>query len=237
MELWHDIVEKLARAPSIRDGAVPAQWLWVALAAGLAMVVLPGVWRLVRVAVTVVHELGHGFIGVIVGRSFTGLVLRPDMSGHAVTAGPSRGPGRILTTWAGYPAPAIVATLLIVLASSGWAGASLVVLLVCMVAGLVRARSFYTVVVLLVLGGGLGWLWWYGEATLQALVLVGGGTMLLMGSWRHLGAVATRPGPGSDPHVLATLTRVPRALWLLSFVLVMAAASWWAVIELRRLVA
>ena len=51
--------------------------------------------------------------------------------------------------------------------------------------------------------------------------------MLLVGAWRHLGAVVAAPERGtSDPGVLARITRVPRTLWITSFVLVLGAASW-----------
>ena len=65
-------------------------------------------WRVLRLAVTLVHELGHAGAGVAVGRRFTGFVLRRDMSGHAVTVGRPKGPGMVATTWAGYPVPAVV---------------------------------------------------------------------------------------------------------------------------------
>ena len=74
-----------------------------------------------RLAVTLVHELGHALVGLAVGRRFTGFVLRGDMSGHAVTVGPARGPGRVLSTWAGYPAPAVVGAALVWAAGRGWA--------------------------------------------------------------------------------------------------------------------
>src|SRR5699024_217250 len=64
------------------------------------------VWRVLRLVVTLVHELGHALVGVMAGRRLAGFVLRADMSGHAVTVGPAKGPGGGATTWAGYPAPA-----------------------------------------------------------------------------------------------------------------------------------
>ena len=55
------------------------------------------------------------------------------------------------------------------------------------------------------------------------------GLVLLVGAWRHLGAVvAAHDRAVSDPGVLARLTRVPRALWNTTFVVVLAWASWLA---------
>jgi hypothetical protein len=75
--------------------------------------------------------------------------------------------------------------------------------------------------------GAVAALWWWRDDTLQAHVLVGTGIVLIVGAWRHLGAVlaAGRTDRTSDPAILAQLTRVPRLLWILSFVLVMAVAS------------
>lgn len=101
--LWQDAV-----ARTRPDGLADARALWPALA--LLVVVLA--WRPARrwgrTLVTIVHEAGHAGVGVLVGRRFQGFVVERDLSGHAVTAGRSRGPGRIATTWAGYPTPAVL---------------------------------------------------------------------------------------------------------------------------------
>src|SRR5699024_11577829 len=82
-------------------------------AISLAIIVIDPLWRIARLAVTFVHELGHAVVGILCRRRFTGFVLRGDASGHAVTRGRPRGPGRVLTAWAGYPAPAVVGAVLV----------------------------------------------------------------------------------------------------------------------------
>lgn len=196
------------------------------LVAALAIVVDP-LWRLLRVGITLVHELGHAFVGVIVGRRFTGFVVRGDMSGHAVTVGPTRGAGRVVTTWAGYPMPALVGAATIALAESGWGATLLTAILVMLAVALTRIRSALTLLVMAVAVAAVGALWWWRDDALQTHVLVAAGIVLIVGAWRHLGALV---GPGrrdrtSDPAVLAQLTGVPRVVWLLSFVLVMAGAT------------
>ncbi|MFD1506181.1 M50 family metallopeptidase [Georgenia yuyongxinii] len=205
------------------------------LAAVAAVVLVPPVWRQARVLVTVVHELGHAVVGVLCGRRFTGLVLRGDMSGHAVTVGPARGAGRVLSTWAGYPAPAVVGALSVQAAAAGWAPPVLGVTAALLLGALVRVRSWYTAAVMVALTAVTAALWWWGPATLQAAVVLGMGVFLVVGAWRHLGAVLSRPSPGSDPAVLGQLTWLPRQMWVLSFAVVLAAATWWALGPVRAL--
>ncbi|QGH70159.1 M50 family metallopeptidase [Pseudactinotalea sp. HY158] len=207
---------------------VEARSLLLAAAVALAIVVIGPLWRLARLGVTLVHELGHALVGLACGRSFTGLVLRADASGHAVTRGPERGAGRALTTWAGYPAPAIAGAAAIAAATWGWAAPVLTLALVAAAAALVRARSWLTGSVTLAVTAGLGLLWWRGDDAWQAWVLIVAGGVGIVGAWRHLGAVAGSRSPTSDPAVLAWLTRVPAAVWNVSFALACGAATWFA---------
>jgi len=225
---WTAVVERVRPGSALAELGLPDAAVWGALGAGVLAVAVPPLWRLLRVVVTVVHELGHAVVGVLAGRSFTGLVLRPDMSGHAVTVGRSRGPGRVATTWAGYPAPALVGAGVVAAAAAGWAPPVLLTTVLLLAGGLLRARSAYTVLVMLVAVGGTGWLWWAGSDRLQGLVLLAVGVMLVLGAWRHLAAVVRSPDAGSDPAVLARITPLPRVVWTASFVLVLAAAAWLA---------
>jgi hypothetical protein len=206
-----------------------ATGLWTVLALVLVVVGVPALWLRSRVVVTVVHELGHGLVGMLFGRRFTGLVLRGDMSGHAVTVGPARGAGRVLSTWAGYPAPALVGAFAVHASGAGWAPPALAATGLVLLACLVRVRSLYTAAVMVVLTVVTGLVWWQGGARLQGAVVLGVGASLLVGAWRHLGAVVARPSPGSDPGVLARLTHLPAWTWNAGYVVVLAAASWWAV--------
>src|SRR5699024_1857336 len=104
-------------------------------------------WRMLRLVVTLVHELGHAVVAVLSGRRFTGFVLRSDMSGHAVTVGPARGPGAVATAWAGYPAPALLGALAVWVSARGWAAPLLGLLLLGLLASLVRVRSALTALV------------------------------------------------------------------------------------------
>lgn len=200
--------------------------LGLVLACALLAVVVPPLWRVLRVAVTLVHELGHAIVGMAAGRRFTGFVLRGDMSGHAVTVGRPRGPGRVLSTWAGYPAPAVVGAAMVWVTGRGWSAAFIGAVIAILLIALVRVRSALTLLVMVVALAGTGALWWWRDDALQARVLVGAGIVLVIGAWRHLGAVVGSADRGSDPRVLASLTHVPAIVWNLTFALVCAAASW-----------
>ncbi len=201
----------------------------IVLVAALVAVAVDPLWRVLRLGVTLVHELGHAGIGMLCGRRFTGFVLRGDMSGHAVTVGPSRGFGRVLTTWAGYPAPGIVGAVVVWLAVRGWSAPVLTGILAVLVTAALRVRSGLTALVVAVALVGAGALWWAGSPQLQAQVVVAVGLVLIVGGWRHLGAVLGAADPAvSDPGVLTRLTRVPRVVWNTTFVVVLAWASWLA---------
>lgn len=210
---------------------VPAEagwWLLAALAAAVLVVSVPPLWRPARPAVTIVHELGHAIIGVVMGRRFTGFVVSADMSGHAVTVGPRRGIGRILTLLAGYPAPAILGAVLVQLALAGWAGAALFAAVVVLAVSLVFTRSAHTVLAVLATAAVIGMTWWFGSPIVVTALTLAAGAFLLLGAWRHLGAVVTSRRRGEDPGQLAQLTAVPAALWNLAFGLLIAACTAWA---------
>lgn len=225
-------LDSLARAvwERITPSAVPenAWWVLLALVAALAVVVLAPLWRLVRPAVTIVHELGHALVGVLAGRRFTGFVVSADMSGHAVTVGPQRGFGRIASTWAGYPAPAILGAVLVQVALHGRAPTALFAAVVVLVISLVFTRSLHTVLAVLATAAVLGAAWWWGSPAVTALITLAAAVFLLFGAWRHLGAVLTGGRRGDDPAQLAQLTGVPTWIWHLVYVAVLAACSWWA---------
>ncbi|WP_420110476.1 M50 family metallopeptidase [Pseudactinotalea sp.] len=203
----------------------PAE-LGIVAAVALALVLVPPLWQVARLGVTLVHELGHALVGILVGRKFTGFVLRGDASGHAVTKGRGSGPGLAATTWAGYPAPALLAAGIAVAVGRGWAAPVLAVLGLVLVVALVQVRSLLTAVVTIGALAGVAALWWFGGPLLQAQVLTGLAAVLLVGAWRHLVAAARDTSAGNDARVLARLARLPRPVWILTFALVCGWATW-----------
>jgi hypothetical protein len=182
---WFEAVRDRV-VPASGDVALAAPRLLIVLGIALVLVAVEPLWRVVRLAVTLVHELGHAVVGVLVGRQFTGFVLRGDMSGHAVTRGPVRGPGRMASTWSGYPMPALLGAAMVWAAERGWAAPVITAGLAVLLFALVRVRSALTVVVMLVAIAGSAALWWWRDDALQTQVLVGLGVVLVVGAWRHL---------------------------------------------------
>ncbi len=226
------VLEKVRPAADpVVIGGIP---LLLVLIGAAAVVSLNAVWRRLRLAVTLVHELGHAVVGMAVGRKFSGFVLRADASGHAITSGRPRGPGMIATTWAGYPAPALLGAVMVWATSFGWAAPLLTAVLLVLILAVIRIRSLLTAVVLVSTLAAAGALWWWRSDELQAGVLVGVGVVLIVGAWRHLGAVASSRGRsrGSDPDQLARLTPLPAAFWVLSFAVALLAATWLAAASL-----
>lgn len=220
--------ELSSRVGSAAPG-LPAGALVTAVVAALAVVLVPTIWLQLRIVVTLVHELGHALIGVAFGRRFTGFVVRGDMSGHAVTVGPARGIGRIATTWAGYPMPAVIGLLMIWSATKGYAAALLFACLLTLVIVLVFVRSAGTLITVAAGAVGVGALWWWRNDEVQALALLTTGLVLLVGAWRHLGALTSAGGRqdrGSDANVLRQLTGIPAFVWIGTFVAVLAGATW-----------
>lgn len=231
MDWWSEIVARVMPGSALR-----VTWRHLLLTAGISLtiIMIDPLWRIARLAVTFIHELGHAVVGIMCGRRFTGFVLRGDASGHAVTQGRPRGLGRILTAWAGYPAPALVGAVVVAAALHGWAAPVITTAMVVTLVALVRVRSFLTAVVTLGLLAGLGALWWWRIEAWQGWVLLGAGMICIVGAWRHLGAVARATSPNSDPGSLARLTRVPAPVWTATFALACAAATWFVVDQVRE---
>lgn len=210
-------------------GAAPALGAWapLAVAVAIAVVALPPLWLRLRLLVTLSHELGHAVVGLACGRRFRGFVVNRDMSGHAVTSGRPSGLGLVLSTWAGYPAPALLGAVLVYAALSGWAGTALALSALIMLLALLFARSWGTAGLVILAAAGALAAGWFLPAWGSAALVLGLGVFLLVGAWRHLGVVMRSGGRGDDPAALARATRVPAWLWLASFVLVLVACTLW----------
>jgi hypothetical protein len=207
-ELWDQVT---ARQPVPDAGFVLATG-----AAALALVVLA--WPRVRLGITLVHEAGHAVVAVLVGRRLTGIRLHSDTSGLTVSRGKPRGPGMVLMLAAGYLAPALLGLLAAYLLGAGH-GVGLLWLLVLLMAGLLLwVRNGYGLLVVLVLGGGLFALTWWGSEEAQAVAAYLVTWTLLFAAPRPLLELLGR-GRGrsrtSDPDQLAALTHLPAVVWTL----------------------
>ncbi|MDQ4501668.1 M50 family metallopeptidase [Sinomonas sp. ASV322] len=216
--------------------SVPVSELAWLVAGAAALCVIPVLWRFFGRFVTIVHELGHAFAGLATGMRVTGIMLRMDQGG--TTQGMGRGRAVWFGFW-GYPAPAVVGAALVWASAAGWGRAALSAAVVVLVAVFLFIRNLQGV---LILSGAIlvvALLVVAVPPELQGHLTLGVGVALVFGAardWWNLVSVHTarrRELASSDAFILARKTRVPAALWLLSFAIVIGAcgAAAWLVLR------
>ena len=202
----------------------------------LAVVALAAVvfaWPVVRTLVTICHESGHALVAVLVGRRLSGVRLHADTSGVTVSKGRPTGPGAVATFFAGYPAPAVVGIGVALLAGTGHAAGVLWLLVVLAAVLLVWIRNLYGVLVVVGAGAAVALATWYAPPLVLGWIGTGLAWLLLVSAPRPVIELMRSRSPGSDAAKLAGLTRVPKAvwyvLWLLVTVAALAAGALWMV--------
>jgi len=216
--------------------------MWV-IGVGLAALVLTWSsfgYRLVRHLATLLHEAGHAFVGVLVGRKLRGIRLHSDTSGLTLSRGKPTGPGMVATLLAGYPAPAIVGLAGAWLVSAGYAAGMLWLLVLLCAVMLVFIRNFYGLWVVLVIGVGVAVLSWTATGqviSITAYLMVW--SLLLVAPRAVVELQRSRRRHGktrSDADQLAALTRLPAGFWIAVFWLVCAVcllAGGWLLLTVR----
>lgn len=194
----------------------------IILISGVAtlIVVLSGTpWRLARNVLTIVHEAGHALAALVVGRRLQGIRLHSDTSGVTVSRGRSEGPGMVLTSLAGYPAPALLGLLYSWLVWAEQLSAVLGVTAVLLLGVLVLVRNAYGVFSVLASAVVLGAVAWFAPPGVQAVFVYVVTWFLILGAVRPLFELQSKRRRGaardSDIDQLARLTGLPAALWLL----------------------
>jgi Peptidase M50B-like len=208
---------------------LPPLWLVLVTAAiALAAVISPRAWRVARIVVTIVHESGHALVALATGRRVAGVRLYRSTAGVTESAGKPTGPGIVLTSAAGYPAPALLGLGAAALLAVGHLTALLLLSLVLLAGLIVAIRNAYGMLAVLVTGGAIAAVGLLAAPEVQAGF---GYTMtwfLLLGGVRpvlELQRERRQGGPRrTDADQLARLTRVPGAVWVLLFGLVAVAA-------------
>ena len=206
----------------------------VTAALALLLTWSPTGYRLVRHAVTIVHEAGHATVALLTGRRLQGIRLHADTSGVTVSRGRPRGPGMVATVASGYPAPALLGLAGALVLTQGYAVALLWGFVLLCAVMLVLIRNLYGLWVLLVVGGVVGAATWSLPAQTSgwtASVLV---WALLLAAPRSVVELQRqrrgRGDPGSDADQLARLTGVPAVGWVAVFwgvcVACLGAAGW-----------
>lgn len=217
--------EFVERGTSIMDRLTttqtPPPWQLVIGTGVLALVLVafrPS-WRLLRNVVTLAHEAGHAFTALLTGRRLDSIRLHSDTSGLTVSSGKPYGFGMILTSAAGYPAPALVG-----LAYAGLLGAHRITLMLwltiaLLVVLLIKVRNVFGVLTVLVIGGILFAVSWFGTDLAQAALAYLAAWFLLLAAVRPVLELQRnrKHEPNSDADQLARLTRVPGIIWVLLF--------------------
>lgn len=205
-------------------------WQAVATVALVACVVTwsPVGYHVTRHALTLTHEAGHATVALLSGRRLSGIRLHSDTSGLTVSKGRPRGLGMVLTTLAGYPAPAIIGLAGAFALSRGYASAFLWALVALSALMLLMIRNLYGLWVVVAFGVSVGALSWLAPAEVLVWVAYLMTWTLLLGAPRavvDLARARRRPGgESSDADQAARLTHIPAVLWVGVFFLSCLAA-------------
>ncbi len=218
--LWADVTTQVIASTSAA--------LWP-LAAVAVFLLVPQLWHVVRHVVTIAHEAGHATVATLLGRDVRGIRLHSDTSGLTTHSGSTKRLPLVLTSFAGYPAPAVVGLLAAAFLHQGYAFAFLWVVVILLVLVLVQIRNFYGFVVMVLAIGGFGWLAWSAPDVWRIGVAYGVTWLLLLGAVRAVvelhGSRRSAGGRSSDADALARATRVPGVVWVALFWLVTVACA------------
>lgn len=217
--------EFVERGSSIMDRLTttqtPPPWQLVIGTGVLALflVVFRPSWRLLRNVVTIAHEGGHAFTALLTGRRLNSIRLHSDTSGLTVSSGKPYGLGMILTSAAGYPAPALLGLGYAALLGAHRITLMLWLTVLLLAVLLIKVRNVYGVLTVLVIGGIIVIVSWFGTDTLQAALAYLAAWFLLLAAVRPVLELQRNRvrEPNSDADQLARLTRIPGIMWVLAF--------------------
>jgi hypothetical protein len=219
-DLWHRAFDAQPQPPR----------LLVVLTALVALLLVAPrpVWRIARNVITIAHEGGHALIALLSGRRLQSIRLHSDTSGLTVTRGRPTGLGMVTTLAAGYTTPSLLGLAGAALLAVGRIRITLWLALLLLVAVLVMTRNIYGILSVVITGGVVFVVSWYGSPTVQAAFAYLGAWFLLLGGVRPIievqGQRRRRQVRDSDADQLAGLTRVPGVFWIGVFLVVALAA-------------
>lgn len=228
MDLLLGIWERMAA----RHAPLPLPTALLTVAAAALVVLVPAAWRLSRHTITIVHEGGHAVAATLTGRRLGGIRLHSDTSGLTVSRGRPRGPGMILTLLAGYTAPSVLGLGAAWMLGLGYDVGLLWVLLAALALLLVQIRNWFGLWSVLVTGGVVFGISWFGSPPVQSTFALLLTAFLLLGAVRTVvelhGSRSRRGATASDADQLARLTHVPGIVWVAVFLSVAIACAWMA---------
>ncbi|SEO85963.1 M50 family metallopeptidase [Trujillonella endophytica] len=214
---------------------LPPEWVLLAAALALLVVLSPALWRPARGVLTIAHEGAHGLVALVVGRRLAGIRLHSDTSGLTVSAGRPSGPGMVATCAAGYTGPALFGLGAAALLAAGHAVGLLWALLALLGLLLVQIRNWYGLWSVLATGAAVFAATWWLPPAGQAVFAAALTWFLLLGAPKAvLELQRTRRRRGardSDADQLARLTGLPALAWVGVLLVVdlacLALGAWW----------
>ncbi|WP_200834508.1 M50 family metallopeptidase [Amycolatopsis alkalitolerans] len=208
-------------------GAQPNPAVWVPLVTGglaLLLVLSGAPWRLARNIITIVHEAGHALVAVLAGRRLQGIKLHSDTSGVTLSRGRPSGPGMVLTSLGGYPAPAVLGLGFAALVAADRVTVLLAIAAMLLLGVLVMVRNAYGVLSVVLTASGLAAVALVAGPQVQAWFVYLITWFLLFGGIRPVFELQSKRRRGaardSDADQLARLTGTPAALWVLMLVVI-----------------
>ncbi len=196
---------------------------------GVLVVVLlwaPVTGRALAQVVTLVHELGHALVGLVVGGRVQRVSLALDASGETLTLMGGRHPKARLTafTLAGYPAPPLAGLLAAASVASDDHRLLLLLSAVLVAAALVLwVRNLWGILVFLAVAAGLWLVATQADDALTRSIAIGAAWLFGLGGLRSAWQLTHGRAPSTaaldDAERVAQLTRVlPRSVVTLGFV-------------------
>jgi hypothetical protein len=214
--IWADVT---GTQPRPESGSVA-----LAGVVALALVAVPVLWRTSRHVVTIAHEGAHGVAALLSGRRLSGIRLHSDTSGLTVSRGRSTGPGMMVTAFAGYVGPALVGLGAAYLLHRRHALAVLWLVVLLLALLLLQIRNISGLYAVLVAGGGVLAVSWWGSEAVQSFAAYAGTWFLLLAAPRPVLELQRARHGGrardSDADTLARLTRIPGLVWVGVFLVV-----------------
>lgn len=214
-----DILQRLWHTATTTSPPTQVWLLAVGVLAGLTLALTRYTWPTFRHAVTLAHEAGHAIVGVLTGRRLNGIRLHTDTSGTTTTSGQGWGISGLLTTLAGYPAPAAVAGLLLAALITGHANAATGIILVVLTILLLFTRNTWGLLVTATTITLFTAMLWVNTPTLTHVILASVVGLYAAGAVRTLLEERTHRKNGGDHSDLATLTThtgIPATVWWLT---------------------
>jgi hypothetical protein len=179
-----------------------------------AGIVLTPLKRWGRYLETIFHELGHAFIGVLLGKKLKGFKLYADTSGATITMSNGYGIRGMLTHLAGYPAPIVFSTVMLTLSFMGHSKSIMFGLIFIASFMFLFVRNIFAVIpLMLVLAIGLGSLYLKNDAFTVVSTSALAGVLIFLGVESLKKLYLYRP-QGSDATMLTEYVGLNERFWI-----------------------